>query len=101
MPHSNINMMIKYFKFGFGRATDICNERIRSGTLTRKEAITLIEKYDGICDDSIVLRYCDYVGIKTDLFWDIVNKYTNHKIFKIQKSERPKKKFKVGVDFVS
>jgi len=98
---TNINMMIKYFKFGFGRATDICNERIRSGTLTRKEAITLIEKYDGICDDSIVLRYCDYVGIKTDLFWDIVNKFTNHKIFKIQKFQRPKKKFKVGVDFVS
>jgi N-acetyl sugar amidotransferase len=98
---TNINMMIKYFKFGFGRTTDICNERIRSGILTRKDAIILVERYDGVCDDAIVLRYCNYVGIKTDDFWDIVNIYANHKIFKIQKSKRPKRKFKVGVDFVN
>ena len=28
---TNINMMIKYYKFGFGRATDTINERIRAG----------------------------------------------------------------------
>ena len=98
---TNINMMIKYFKFGFGRATDICNERIRSGILTRQDAIDLVKKYDGVCDDSIILRYCDYVGIRTDYFWDIVYQYTNNKIFKIQNGKRPRRKFKVGEDFDS
>ena len=51
---TNINMMIKFYKFGFGRATDICNERIRNNKITRQEAIKLIEKYDGVCDDSII-----------------------------------------------
>ena len=97
---TNINMMIKYYKYGFGRATDICNERIRDGVLTRKDAIALVEKYDGVCDDSIILRYCDYVAISWDEFWDTVNLYTNDTIFEIQDRGRPKRRFEVGVDFV-
>jgi len=98
---TNINMMIKYYKFGFGRATDICNERIRNNEITRKEAIKLVEKYDGICDDSIVIKYCKYVGINVNFFWDLVNKFVNHKIFTIKKGERPIRKFKVGVNYGS
>lgn len=96
---TNINMMIKYYKFGFGRATDTCNERIRAGVLTKDQAIDLVEKYDGVCDESIILRYCKYVGINIFEFWDIVNLYTNNNLFYIEKGKRPKKKFIVGVDF--
>lgn len=97
---TNINMMIKYYKFGFGRATDICNERIRAGILTRGQAIDLVDQYDGICNDSIILKYCNYVGIGINEFWNIVNDYTNSNIFYIKKRKKPKKKFTVGVDFV-
>jgi len=96
---TNINMMIKYYKFGFGRATDTCNERIRNKILTRDEAITLVGKYDGVCDDSIILRYCNYVDISVVEFWDIVNIYVNQDIFYIEKGKRPESKFTVGVDF--
>ena len=41
---TNINMMIKYYKFGFGRATDILNEQIRGNIITRKKAIKIAEK---------------------------------------------------------
>ena len=95
-----INMMIKWYKYGFGRATDVCNERIRSGVLSRKEAINLVDKYDGICDDSIVLKYCNYVGINSSEFWSIVNNYANPNIFYIEKGKKPIKKFTVGIDFV-
>jgi N-acetyl sugar amidotransferase len=95
----NINLMIKYYKFGFGRATDICNERIRNKTLTRDESIVLVDQYDGVCDDSIILRYCNYVNISVAEFWDIVNLYVNCNIFRVKEGERPEKKFTVGVDF--
>lgn len=98
---TNINMMIKYFKFGFGRTTDICNERIRAGVLTKKLAIELVEKYDGVCDDTIVTKYCEYVGIEVDFFWDTVNQYANTNIFKVKKGERPTRRFQVGTDFVN
>ena len=97
---AHINMMIKYYKFGFGFATDICNDRIRNGVLTRDQAINLVSKYDGKCDDRIILKYCNYVGIDVIKFWDIVKTYTNNSLFHMNKGERPKKKFTVGVDFV-
>ena len=97
---TSINMMIKRYKYGFGRATDVCNERIRDGVLTREEAINLVDKYDGICDDSIILKYCNYVSISVSEFWNIVNDYTNLNIFYIEKGKKPSKKFTVGVDFV-
>jgi N-acetyl sugar amidotransferase len=96
---TNINMMIKYFKYGFGRATDICNERIRAGVLSRDEAILIVDQYDGICDNSIINKYCNYVGIGATEFWDVVNKYTNSELFFIENGSRPKRRFEIGVDF--
>ena len=33
-----LNQMIKYYKFGFGKVSDYCNEEIRLERLTREEA---------------------------------------------------------------
>ena len=60
---TNINMMIKYFKFGFGRTTDLVNEAIRNNEITREEGIKLVKRYDGVCDNSIIKKYCKYIGI--------------------------------------
>ena len=96
---TNINMMLKYFKFGFGRTTDLINEKIRQGTMTRNEGKLVVEEYDGVCDDEIIKNYCKYVGISVGRFWNITNNFVNKSIFEIKKSARPVKKFKVGVDF--
>jgi len=96
---TNINMMIKYYKFGFGRTTDTCNEKIRAGVLTREQAIALVDRYDGVCDDSIINRYCTYVDIGVEEFWNTVNLYTNSHLFQVREGRRPIKKFTVGVNF--
>ncbi|MDA7490986.1 N-acetyl sugar amidotransferase [Synechococcus sp. AH-707-M23] len=95
---TNINMMLKFFKFGFGRATDLVCEMIRNGSITRAEGITIVEQYDGICDDSIIEKYCAYVGISIDRFWDIARHWTNKDIFDVT-SQKPIKQFKVGFNF--
>ena len=95
---ASINLMIKYFKFGFGRTTDHINEMIRRGSITRDEGITIVEKYDGVCGDSIIEKYCAYVGITVDEFWSITNRWVNKDLFTVHESYRPQKKFKVGVD---
>ena len=95
--YTNINMMIKYFKFGFGRTTDYVNTLIRNNEMTRENAIRLVEKYDGLCSDQIIKSFCKYIQISEKEFWQIVNKFVNKKIFKISSnSKRPHKKFKVG-----
>ena len=92
---TNINMMLKYFKFGFGRATDTCCELIRQRKLTRDQSKLIVEKYDGICSDEIIQRYCDYVDISEDEFWTIANQCINTNIFQ-KTDKRPIPKFKVG-----
>ena len=96
---TNINMMLKFYKFGFGRATDSLNEMIRNGTITRENSITIAEKYDGVCSDRIIRSFSDYVGITVADFWDIANGWVNDNLFTIQSGGRPTKKFQVGVDF--
>lgn len=96
---TNINMMLKYFKFGFGRATDYVDDKIRSRLMQRDEAIKIVEKYDGICSDKIIANFCAYVGISNVEFWNIANQWVNQKLFIINKSDRPIRKFKVGIDY--
>ena len=96
---TNINMMIRYFKFGFGRATDIVNEQIRLGKLNRDEGISIVEKYDGVCADQIIDNYCEYVGIGVTEFWNILNGFVNKDLFNINNNDRPSKKFEVGINY--
>lgn len=99
---TNINMMLKYYKFGFGRASDFVNESIRLGKITREKGIKIIEKYDGICDDKIIEKYCKYVGISSKDFWKIAHSYVNKDLFEITEgNNRPVRKFKIGVDYES
>jgi N-acetyl sugar amidotransferase len=93
-----LNQMIKYYKYGFGRATDYVNEWIRRGKITRDEAISIVEKYDGVCSDENILAFCDYISITEIDFWDVVNVNTNKRLFTLDYGKRPTKKFKVGVN---
>lgn len=95
---TNINMMLKYYKFGFGRTTDLVNEQIRYGELSREEGIRIIRKYDGVCADRIIKSFCDYVGIGSDSFWAIANRWINRDLFDVSSVGRPKPKFEVGID---
>jgi len=96
---TNINMMLKYYKYGFGRATDAVNEKIRSGLITRTEGVELVKKYDGLCDDVIIEKFCRYVGITVEEFWSIANAWVNRKIFKLVARGRPQPLFSVGENY--
>lgn len=43
-----IHDYFKYLKFGFGRATDLVNNQIRRGILTREDGIEIVKKHDGL-----------------------------------------------------
>jgi len=96
---TNINMMLKYYKFGFGRATDSVNEKIREGKITRGEAINIVKRYDGLCSDRIIMNFTQYVGIDITHFWNIANQWVNKDIFTVQEGARPIRKFTVGIDY--
>lgn len=73
----HINQMIKYFKFGFGKATDEVCELIRMGKLTKSEGLEIIKQVDGRCHDDYIHLFCKYLGIEIEQFWKVANSYRN------------------------
>ena len=90
--------MIKYYKYGFGKASEYVNEDIRNNVITRSQGIKIIKKYDNNYSEQILSKFCQYIGISKKTFWAHVKKNTNKKIFRIE-GNRIVPKFKVGSDF--
>jgi len=91
-----VNQLIKYYKFGYGKATDFINEEIRSGRIDRKLGIEKIIKYDGKCSKKLINSFCKYIDISKKEFWDTVLKSVNKKLFKIESNRKITPKFRVG-----
>jgi N-acetyl sugar amidotransferase len=70
-----VNQMLKYYKFGFGQCTDYACYDIRDGLITREEGFELVKKYDGLCAERYIKKFCDYIEITEDEFWRVVSKF--------------------------
>ena len=91
-----LNQMIKYFKFGFGRATDYVNEEIRLGRMTRTQAIELVKEYDGVAGAAYIESFCEYIDIPVSRFWAHTRASANRTLFDIGADGRISRKFVVG-----
>lgn len=80
-----INQMIKYYKYGFGKASEYVNEDIRNNLITRSQGIEIIEKHDSNFSEQILDDFCKYLGISKKIFWEHVRRNVNQNIFKIKK----------------
>lgn len=91
-----LNQMIKYYKFGFGRATDYANEMIRLGTINRDEAVAIVSKFDGACADEYISTFCEYIDITEEYFWEKVVSVTNKELFRVLAPKEIRRRFVVG-----
>lgn len=94
-----INMLLKYYKFGFSRGTEQASVLIRSGQISREEGVKIAEKYDTACSKKYILSFCKYLSIREYEFWSVLKKFTNKKLFDVN-NKIPKKKFKVGYGLI-
>ncbi|MDR3491491.1 MAG: N-acetyl sugar amidotransferase [Gammaproteobacteria bacterium] len=83
--YSIVNQLFKYIKLGFGRVTDQVCELINAGSLTREEGLKLVKAYDGACDPSFIRRFCHYLDISEEQFWEVAEHYRNQTIWKKNK----------------
>ena len=81
---SNTDPMIKYLKYGFGRASDYVNEEIRQGRITREDAIKIVMKYDGKCSEQYIQQFCKYIEITLNQFWEVMYDFVNKDLFDIK-----------------
>lgn len=92
-----LNQMIKYYKFGFGKATEYVCEEVRMGRMSRAMGIELVEQYDGLCSEYYIDSFCSYIGISVAKFWEQVHASLNRDLFSIDAQGAISRKFKVGV----
>jgi len=98
-----VNQLLKYYKLGFGYATDEACYDIREKLITRDEGIARVKKYDGRCSDYYIKGLCDYLEITEGEFWRVVEGFVNKDLFYKDKTNylwrqipwRPR--FEVGV----
>lgn len=93
------NQMLKYFKFGFGFATDEACYDIREGRLSREDAIWYVKEYDGRCGEQYIQSACSYLSITEKEFWEVVDRYVNQDLFARDPAGRWTPKFTVGEDY--
>ena len=94
-----VNQLVKYYKFGFARATEYVNLKIRAGELRREDAIGVVDRHDGRCSDRLIASFCAYVGIRVPDFWETVRGFTNTELFDLGDA-RPRPRFEVGIGVV-
>jgi N-acetyl sugar amidotransferase len=78
---SIVNQILKYFKMGFGIATDQACLEIRERRLTREEAVKLVHKYDGKCSLKYIEEFCKFIGISLSEFWRVAESFRNLNIW--------------------
>nr|NJM04385.1 N-acetyl sugar amidotransferase [Desulfobacula sp.] len=78
---NHLHDYFKYLKYGFGRATDNACLDIRLGYISREEGVRLVNKYDGIPPKKAIREYLAYTGFSEIELQDIMNSFTNKKIF--------------------
>lgn len=64
-----------YIKFGLGRASRDAMMEVRSGHITREEAVSLVQRYDGEFPQKYFKDFLEYLNITEDHFWQIVDAY--------------------------
>lgn len=70
-----VNQLLKSIKMGFGKCLDFACYDLREGTITKKEAIELVLKYDGKCDITYIEKFCKYIDITINEFWEVAEKF--------------------------
>lgn len=71
----SIHHYLKWYKFGFTRLFDNLSVEIRRGRMSRPQAIEIIRQYREQTPYEDIERFCVFVGITQDRFFEIIEKF--------------------------
>ena len=73
---------MQFIKFGFGRASRDGSRHLQNGSINKNEFLENIIKYDHEINNRDILYFCEYIGISTIEFTEILDKHRNEEIWK-------------------
>jgi N-acetyl sugar amidotransferase len=80
---NGVHDLLKFVKFGYGRASDHASKDIRSGDMNREEAIEMVRKYDHVISDDLY-HWLDYVDMTEQEFWQIADNFRDPNVWSIK-----------------
>ena len=83
---SGIHDLMKFVKFGYGRASDHASKDIRTGYMTREQGIAMVKKYDHVVSSDLQY-WLKYVDMNEDEFWKIADGFRDPRVWRIENNE--------------
>ena len=83
---NGIHDLMKFVKFGYGRASDHASKDIRTGDMTRETAIEMVKKYDSVVSSDLYY-WLEYVDMTEDEFWKIADTFRDPRVWWIKNNE--------------
>ncbi len=75
--------LLKFIKFGYGRASDHASKDIRTGDLTREQGIEMVRRYDHVVSTDLYF-WLDYVGMTELEFWETADRFRDPRVWWIE-----------------
>ena len=80
---NGIHDLMKFVKFGYGRASDHASKDIRTGYMSREEGIEMVRKYDSVVSSDLYY-WLDYVDMSEDEFWSVADSFRDPRVWWIE-----------------
>lgn len=80
---NGVHDLMKFVKFGYGRASDHASKDIRSGFMSREEGIEMVRKYDHVVSSDLD-HWLNYVDMTVDEFWKIADTFRDPRVWWIE-----------------
>jgi N-acetyl sugar amidotransferase len=83
---NGIHDLLKFVKFGYGRASDHASKDIRTGYMTRDMAVEMVRKYDHVVSSDLYY-WLDYVGMTEEEFWSVADTFRDPRVWRIENDQ--------------
>ena len=80
---NGVHDLLKFIKFGYGRASDHASKDIRSGYMTREQGIEMVRKYDHVVSSDLY-HWLDYVNMTEDEFWATADTFRDPRVWRVE-----------------
>lgn len=78
--------LLKFVKFGYGRASDHASKDIRTGYLTREQGVEMVRKHDHVVSQDLY-HWLEYVELSEDEFWATADTFRDPRVWWIANGE--------------
>jgi len=80
---NGVHDLLKFIKFGYGRASDHASKDIRTGDMTREQGTEMVRKYDHVVSQDLY-HWLNYVGMDEGQFWETADSFRDPRVWWIE-----------------